>query len=1111
MGKTRSHKLIALILSVAMVLSVFAVFPLGAAADGTDTQAPATTDDGHPSNELWTAFVNLVNNCESAEVQTLAKNSGNNQAEAFADALKEAQAIVAGLQSSATTNAVNAAKSKLEEKKAALKDVKVAKDAWVAAVEYVGGTIKYKDGYIDADETMKTINATAGTTGYTNANYKWTVASFANFVSVLTANKSVITDGALGDWPTAQQKADAIKAHYIPREDEITGAKDYTKCTLIPADALVEALKATSNADGDMVGKDDGYVESNDENSAYNAYKTAYGNVKDAVENLKVDSTTDITNGQKAVDKAKELAGKLRAAFANLDLLVDEWKGATTIAYKDLLAKLAEGNNKYTAYGWSQFEAAITGENGITAAYKKGPLAVDSTTDKELQAAIAKALSDLEAYDLSPLAALIEQAEGLKTNDKDLAAALKTALKDAKDYDNEAYVVSTGYTRKITSAVADSNNGNKLGVATTLAGVIAKITATKTDLQELVEVAKNILGENENQSTPLEYTAQTWKALKDAKTYAQKVIDAGANALPSAIAKATTDLQAAIDGLISLKELNEALDLAEAAQKATEATNKINGDYDASGLTQAQINALNNAITAAKTTRNAASVASNTVTVKEIATDTEDLLNAYNAVKKVALTGASTKAKADVAADFAKLNAADYTALDYAEIKAAAEAVAAADVNSIVEKTKEDFDNLVTTASTKKQTITASLKKINDYVAAINAKIAAKGAAYNANSAQAKDIAAYVKAIEAYVTKATTVADATKGGVVGSTFNNKVNTIATADNLTNIDKLIEVVVNESEYLAAKAQADALVESDYTAATWKVLQEQLKNAAEVYGKDSETTTNNISKVDGVTKDDLKENQKVDNTASILAAIKNLKAVAADKTELNALLEQAAALKADDYTAESWAKLEAAVAQGNAAALKSEVAAAVAALKEALPGLVKVDRSALEVLVEQAKALKADDYTAESYAKVTEALAQAEAAKTQEEVDAAVAALKAAIAGLEKAPVEELPVLKLLNKCPASYKLSLSKEGTNYTHIKTTWDKIEGVKIEYAWYSTNSSIVKASTADIDGNGVACDIVTEGVKAGSATCICVVKATLPDGTTATAAHAMTIKVVK
>ena len=166
--------------------------------------------------------------------------------------------------------------------------------------------------------------------------------------------------------------------------------------------------------------------------------------------------------------------------------------------------------------------------------------------------------------------------------------------------------------------------------------------------------------------------------------------------------------------------------------------------------------------------------------------------------------------------------------------------------------------------------------------------------------------------------------------------------------------------------------------------------------------------------------------------------------------------------------------------------------------------EIDTAALKAAIEKAEALDESLYSTSSWAALKLELDEAkeEIAKphTQATVDEALAHLNAAIDGLEMV----LPILKLNNSCPASYKLSLSKEGTNKTKIKTSWDNIAGVKISYQWYSTNSSVVKASTKGST-------IITKGVKKGSATCICLAKATLPDGTTATTAHAMTIKVVK
>ena len=81
--------------------------------------------------------------------------------------------------------------------------------------------------------------------------------------------------------------------------------------------------------------------------------------------------------------------------------------------------------------------------------------------------------------------------------------------------------------------------------------------------------------------------------------------------------------------------------------------------------------------------------------------------------------------------------------------------------------------------------------------------------------------------------------------------------------------------------------------------------------------------------------------------------------------------------------------------------------------------------------------------------------------------------------------------------------------NKTQITTTWDDIEGVQLSYQWISTNTSIVRTALGTASGMPKNSTIITRGLKKGSATCICIVKATLPDGTTATTAHAMVIKV--
>ena len=133
---------------------------------------------------------------------------------------------------------------------------------------------------------------------------------------------------------------------------------------------------------------------------------------------------------------------------------------------------------------------------------------------------------------------------------------------------------------------------------------------------------------------------------------------------------------------------------------------------------------------------------------------------------------------------------------------------------------------------------------------------------------------------------------------------------------------------------------------------------------------------------------------------------------DYTALEAAIKAAQALNKDAYTAESWVKVETALAsaiEAKTATEQSVVDAAAKALNDAVAALEKkpvvaaVDYTALEAAIKAAQALKKDDYTAESWAKVETALAKAIEAResdSQAEVDAATNALKAAMDGLEE---------------------------------------------------------------------------------------------------------------
>ena len=132
---------------------------------------------------------------------------------------------------------------------------------------------------------------------------------------------------------------------------------------------------------------------------------------------------------------------------------------------------------------------------------------------------------------------------------------------------------------------------------------------------------------------------------------------------------------------------------------------------------------------------------------------------------------------------------------------------------------------------------------------------------------------------------------------------------------------------------------------------------------------------------------------------------------DTTGLEAALATAKGLYKDNYTAYSFKAVEKAMKTAeevlaNPDATQSDVDAAEAALVKAMDNLVfKIlkDTSALTKAIKKAKALDENKYTAESYAVVQEALAEAQAVladkqSTQQDVDEAAATLNAAMDAL-----------------------------------------------------------------------------------------------------------------
>lgn len=217
----------------------------------------------------------------------------------------------------------------------------------------------------------------------------------------------------------------------------------------------------------------------------------------------------------------------------------------------------------------------------------------------------------------------------------------------------------------------------------------------------------------------------------------------------------------------------------------------------------------------------------------------------------------------------------------------------------------------------------------------------------------------------------------------------------------NIAKPKTASEEDKKALQAKIdEASALKESDYTKDSWDKMMSELEESKELLASDNPLQSA------------VKE-QTIHMTEAIEALVKVEQSV--DTTEIEKAVAEAEGLKESDYTAESWAAYQAALANARTALEAKESQEAVdnatAALNAAKEKLVKadeqpvtVDTSSLEKAIADAKALKEADYTADSWkalqSVLTEAQKALEAKESQEAVDNATNSLNKAIKALVK---------------------------------------------------------------------------------------------------------------
>ena len=284
-------------------------------------------------------------------------------------------------------------------------------------------------------------------------------------------------------------------------------------------------------------------------------------------------------------------------------------------------------------------------------------------------------------------------------------------------------------------------------------------------------------------------------------------------------------------------------------------------------------------------------------------------------------------------------------------------------------------------------------------------------------------------------------------------------------------------VSKDALNAAIEDAKKLTESDYAAESWKAFKDALESA-ETVSRD-ENATQEV--VDAAVKE-------LTDAKDALVAVKPQPA---DKTALNAAIDEAKNLTENDYTAESWKPFADALKAAEdvlskADATQDEVNAAATALTAAQSSLKKndqpqptVDKTALRNRYNELVITPNVGYTPESWANFQNALTYANTvlgneAATQADVNSALEALNNAANGLTQiAP--PTPVIPVTPSEPASNPFnpnagsSVSKfpfvdipsDSWYYSSVKAAWENglIDGVTVNE--FKPNATLTVAQT--------------------------------------------------
>ena len=746
--------------------------------------------------------------------------------------------------------------------------------------------------------------------------------------------------------------------------------------------------------------------------------------MQNALEGAKTVKNNPIT--QKAVDEAcKLLENGLKGLKADKSKLEQRLEDAKAYDRKEEF---------YTADSWKSFSDALKLAKS------------ESTDEKSTPETVKKAYEDLDKAITG-----LTYKEVDKTN-------LNKLIEKAKAYDGkqEFYTEDSWNTFAEALNVANSESTNENSTPETVKKAYDRLNKAikgltykevdKTNLNKLIEKAKAYDGKQEF------YTEDSWKSFSDALAAAKSEYKSE-KSTPETVKDAQEKLDAAIKGLKAKK-----VDKSQLEALIKEAEGKKEADYTPESWT-----------TFATELQKAKEVNSDKNAKQKTVDQTCESLRA-------AIDGLATKTvdKSQLEALIQEAEGkteTDYTAKSWAKLVTALEAARSEFRNE--NATQESVNNACGSLRTAIDGLTVKADKTQ-----LKALI---DEASNKNKAEYTS--ASWKVLEAALKNAQSVydtEDATQKSVQDA-----------CDSLRTAIDGLKVKVDKSELQALITKAKDKKEADYTADSWKVFAGALANAenelksekstpetvkdaqdtlsdaikgltakkqvdkselqkliAEATGKEEAgytpeswakftTALGTANEVNG-NKDATQET--VDQACvNLRAGIDGLTAKA-DKTQLQALIDEAGNKNKDEYTEESWASFETALNEAksvfaNENASQDVVDKACESLSKAIEEL-KFNKSQLKVVIDQVENKNSEDYTEESWETFANALAEARSVfedenATPESVDQAYRKLNEAINGLT-VKVNKPELKELIDKVQ-------DKKSEDYTDA--SWDAFE----------------------------------------------------------------------